>query len=154
MHIYIYPRGRYVFIHRDFNVYGCHRWYTLRQRHASNKCGMRESFLMLRNHESRLKNHESRLKNREFRLKDDEFRLKDEWMMDKWKHTIQGDGFTPLESLIFGALISATDPVTVLPIFEKPPVDDFRLKNADEKHWCSPLEMIRFLLKTAWFPIQ
>ena len=27
-----------------------------------------------------------------------------------------GDGFTPLESLIFGALISATDPVTVLAI--------------------------------------
>jgi len=31
--------------------------------------------------------------------------------------TSAGDGFTPLEALIFGALISATDPVTVLAIF-------------------------------------
>ena len=31
--------------------------------------------------------------------------------------TSEGEGFTPLEALIFGSLISATDPVTVLAIF-------------------------------------
>lgn len=31
--------------------------------------------------------------------------------------TSDGEGFTPLEALIFGSLISATDPVTVLAIF-------------------------------------